>query len=1617
MQISPDHLDILNYETQLLAVLIAAPSIAEKHSRYLIPTFFSIAKRDDSEDDQGGKLRLSTRQRQQRTIAYLELLAHFVNPKASFRSEELHSLYLSLLSKGEPQIQGVALRCLMTYKSPNLLPYEKNLKTFLDDAKFRDALAHFAMGTDSQVINPQHRDEVINVSIRLLYGIITSRRGRSSTAQGLATRKQAVVTALSGCSQQELSTLIDLMLEPFHALGDPSAEVVIAGRQQLGYLSLLSDVLRFLGPQISQHWPRILRVTINLVANAQSTLTEERTTADEAGAEEEAEADDEIDPSKGTVPLRNIRTIGIKRLVQFLRTTVDFDFKPYLRDIFSTIISSRLEKLEIENTQAPSGILDLIAALAPKPDLASSLVDYDERTLPKVFACMIAIKVKPAVIARVFDIIEALLADDDPLTMDNVLKPHIHALLQTVIRLVESLEQSPNNALMSRLLGILSRLAAVVTDGQQAQQLAALLAVSLRQSNKQLSEKGKVDTLHTLQKLYSASPDFADPTSDFFVRNYDIISNLFQTLFLPSSRRALVAVLETFAQADATLQQSVYLVAQINAYSSRRLEEPDFEHRLNAFAQLNDTESSDLPKTVRAWTPLLRSALFFIQDPEELSIRTNASALLQRFISLVGHSETGTMVDTLLNVIMPGLRRVLRSKLELVRSEALQVISHAAKICTGVPMLAEMHPLLTEDDEANFFVNICHIQVHRRARALRRLREACGGGEISETTLSNVFLPIVEHIITGSTDVTDHHLVNEAISTIGILAGQMRWSRYYALIMRYIRLGSARSGQQKLYIRAVSSLIDGFHFSLFPTATTAPGDEVMNDKDDAPEDTSDAEENAPVLIAAVHGPSNERIAEIVLSRLLPALSNFVSQKGDTEYNIRIPLALPTIKLASALPSVSADVEILKTITTVSQILRSKDQDTRDIARDTICKIAVFLGPDWLVRVLKELQNALQRGPQKHVVAVVSHAILALATSNGNNTFSNLDDAVEDAVRIAAEVVWGESGKDVESEGFKTKMREVRGATSRGFDTLQLVARLISPSKIGTLLAPLGEVMHSSQAVKTMQYVDEALRRIAIGLNANTFIRPEDLLSLCYSLISGNSRYLAPKRKQPREAQAADNYKVQMKRDAKVEEDFYPLNAHKFVSFGLNLFSTAFRRGRFDFDNVDILARMGPLVNAIGDTLYSPTSSILLLGLKATAAITRCPLPQVDSALPIFISNIFKILKLNGGTAETEVAQTAFKTLAVILRDCNGAKISDDQLKYLLEVINPDLEEPDRQTAIFTMFRAIVGRRFVVPEVYNLMDRVSSIMVTSQSTHVQETCRGVLMQFLLDYPQGKARLRSQLTFLVRNLDYVFESGRLSVMELMSAVFIKFSDEIIEEYADLFFVALVAVLANDEAAKCRMMAGELIKQIFKRMDGTQQARTMRVLQSWVDARDEKEALASASLAVFALLADGLDATTGMLEEVIKVVMPVIEESALALGDAEQSDIPDAELKNDLAQNALSAAAKAIQADPNLAQKLTWSSVVQHLLFPHDRVRIFAASCLALLFTQESSALDLFGDDTLLDIARKACILIQGSKTVEGEEIHVAAELADQLVKVLLLLAEHWAVRATSREEAKY
>lgn len=1701
----PDaRLDLVNYRHQILKLLGEVASIVERNNARFVHIFFRDAgprnlagvllspldddddeeEEDDAEHDEADKekkaedpaaMNLGKKDRQAQLNAYLEVLGKLKNPKALSRSGELHQYLLSLCATAEVSVQKLALDAILTWKEEAVVPYAAKLKDLLEAGNFRDTLTTFTLSSDSNVVQPYHRPVLMPLVIRLLFGALLSRRGNRTSGAGQRARRGAVLGALADVGSEELVTLVDLMLAPFGDQARTPAETagkfefvtkapIAFTRRQVGYLTLLGEVVKQIGANLLPYWDRLISVALNLTYHAHQAVVQVHieSTATDSSA------------NVATKPLtartsraRLVRQAGYKRLCDFFgkpQAASVFQWTRYLPAMFIELISPRLEALKVESSQSPSALLELFHVWSAQTETIPLLGTYDPMVLPSVFAILAAPTVKPSAIGSVLDIAERVLAaahagsdamdissdvdysNGSKLSLvDLLVRPHASVFLNSVTPLIEQASSAVGPAaaamgrddLLRRQISLLAALSPFVTDPQDASHLVKLLSPMMRKSNFLVPERTKTELLAIFERLLSLIPEFQDKNSEMFQSMFAMLSGLFSLLRSAESRKTLSAAFNRCAEVDQELSRVAKWCTQLNALSKRRVEERDFDQLFAAFDSIN---AEDVVVNAKEWQPLVHNFLFLILDPEELSVRSNANASLIKFINQTaaecdsGADAEAELMQLFLQAVWPGLKKAIRNKSELVRRDVLAVMSSAAENLAKCEVMAELSGLLGAGDaEVNFFNNIHHIQLHRRTRAVKRLPEQAAKGGMKSRTISDILAPVLGHfLMPGCVETNDHNLITEVITSLGLLAGQLTWGPYNALLWQYLKLANKKGSSERVMVRTAMAILDNFHFGMEEETTLEEKED--EDEDDAEvanegEMRLDEEEAKAAAAAQREGKEAERvkILDAVTTRLLPRLMAYLEQKDETEASTRLPIAVGVVRVAQCLPAEQRQAQISKLLKTLANVFRAKAQDTRDLARETACKVMSTLGARYLPEFLREMRRSLMRGPQKAVLAFTVHSVLTHLMTSKDEPLTSLDQGAKEVIEIAVEDIFGATADDRESIGSKTTYREVKH--SKSMDTFEQVSRVVVPNRMAEVLQPLRDILQQTEIPKVVRQVEECLRRISSGIPANPQFDSNRFLSLCATLIRRDAVFLQPRKAETKAASRHKsatlyNYAVFLKRKdveegATAGKDHYSRNAHKFVAFGLEMLVTSLRRERFNFQDEEVLAKLNAMVNIVGEAAYANESSVLELSLRAIAQIVKVPVSRVDKALPVFIKQIFGIIH-QYGSPQSQIVQTAFRTLTAILRECKQASLSETHLSGLLKLIAPDLEEPAVQGTLFGLLRAIVSRRLVVSEVYDTMDKVAEMMVTNQSDSVRDLCRSTYLQFLLDYPQGKQRLRNQIGFLAKNMAYEHESGRLSVLEITDAILNKFGDELLQEYAEMLFVALAMVLANDSSSKCREKSASLIRTLLRAMTDAQQDKTALMVDAW-SRQEAKPELARVGVQIYGLLLEALpDRGAEWAEKALDVVTKVLVDCADDLESLENSDagefgLEGIELDWQLPYHSLQTLGRITSIiGPGDAKAVEANNAVRRLLlFPHKWVRISSSRILGGLYAlREPTAPNMVPMQqdpiaslpALVDAAKKSCLQMRSDKLDDT--------LALQVVKNLVWIGRSFALFPVDR-----
>ncbi|KAJ2804025.1 U3 snoRNP protein [Coemansia helicoidea] len=931
-----------------------------------------------------------------------------------------------------------------------------------------------------------------------------------------------------------------------------------------------------------------------------------------ADDESEADALSESGPARGDVErrkkvAREVRQVAMLCLVRmFTLATPEFRFGPYMQCIYEVVVDPRIDNLAAENTQSSSALLRLLKSWTLSPRYLAYLVDYNPLTFPMLLDILVAPKVQPAVVGLVLDILQVFLdyspaaavskhelsaaeADECAALVRRTLQANVSRILGHMRTCFASAALAPpaaasagsrgsssGSGLATRQIHILSRVAEYATaETQDAKALLGLLLPMLQRPNAAVPERTKDEVLKTMHRFIplvldpATSSLPADERRRLLASYLSAASACFSRLRLDSARATLSQILAQLAQADRALrapaggeatplETAAAIVEEINAYSAVRLDEPDHDRRLAAFARLNEELWSDGARLdASAWVPILHNLVYFAHDQEELSTRANAAFGLARFVTRTAQAfdsdpasnEARGLGGNMQAIVLPAVKRAVGSRHEVIQIEFLGVLRRAVRECgPHFDQLRDLAVLDDPDEEANFFYNILHIQTHRRVRAMVRFRNlvvraadkhakdmdvdeasstkarptdrkclqplnfASGqAGPVSAASIRTIIFPILENWAVAEGAQLNNDLANEAIQTIGALGAVLPWSQYHAAVRKYLGMIKRTPQLEKRLVRLVMALLDSFHFDLRRVQVDEAG-QLASAGDQAPPtgvaaqaapDADDDEDGAAPAAAVEEtgDAANERIHGAVIGYLLPELKKRIGNEDEDNMALRAPVAMSVIRILTALPKATMDAQLPGVLTTICNMLRARAQSARNTTRETLIRIIKFLGPAYFGFLVKELSASLSRGPQKHILSYTIYTMLRETVRAIE--VGDLDYTLEPIVEILVQDVFGQVGEDKDAEEWTTKSREAR--VHHAPDCFEMLAAVTRFENIRVLLAPLRDILRETDTPKRTRQVDEVLRRISLGLNRNRSYSPKAVLVFSHGIIK---QYLA-----------------------------------------------------------------------------------------------------------------------------------------------------------------------------------------------------------------------------------------------------------------------------------------------------------------------------------------------------------------------------------------------------------------------------------------------------------------------------------------------------------------------------
>ena len=1536
---------------QVLTLLSKIPMLAEKNSKDFVPYLFNDIESKNLFNEHLAELTSTSTWYETDKNLLLKILGTFKNIKNIFMSSDVYDKLMRLLGSRTVDVQKLALNALFCYKYPTVVKYRENLNSLLDDTLFKDEVTKFLSDNDSKVITDTEESEIIPYILRILYG-----RAQTPTTSGIKkSRKVAVLSVLPNLREEFIIKFFDLGSNGFgydyfyennYIIRD-SEVTALNLRRMTGFVNIVNMSLTYLGSNFPQAVGTVIKPLLYTIAMSYaSSVVNENNSGFEM---------------KLTT---NLRQHSLKCLNAIFQTLEDkYDWTNSVKEIYDIVLKPRLAQFANENLQQTSSLMKLIVFWAKDP-LYYKFLYYDDYAVINALMDTLSNEHAKETVVNIIldgcnDIISKPSTEDEYVDLVSIVAGScLQVLPQLYNRMV-------NVETMSKAVTLLLNMseAGYIQNNETRKYLLDALQLIIEKNFKNLKNN---DTIKLLKIISVLVTEYDCPWSDI-ERLYKNLAGLYLLFKERDLRLELNVIFSKFGQRFDNIQVVSELLSDFNSYSSRRMHEYDFPRMLSAFKRF--TESLYLEFTNLQWLPVLYNCLYFINDEEELALRTNASHCVKLYGDYLNkESASGENLEgvvTFKKIVLPLICSGLRKYTEDIQNEYISVVSYYVENVTFYPGFDDMKVLLFKgDEEANFFTNITHIQLHRRQRAVKRLREY--SSQLADNSVSHYLIPIIEHYVFTDED-KYRNIGNEALQTIGALSQRMSWKQYRALLRRYISFVKANGDKLKQSVLLINELSNSLKNTLI---SMKDNDVTMHNR----------------LCKLPKG--NEELVSYVKDDIYPTLTKILAIRDEETVIARIPLSEALVNFILGLDHDDIVNLLPGILTKICQILRSKASELRDAVRSNLAKITNNVGAKYLYFIIKELKSALQRGSQVHVLGYTVHYIIRSIFERLEH--GDLDESASLIVAVIMEDIFGSTGQEKESDNYHTKMIEVK--VNHSYDTGEVLSSNISLTSFDEILSPVKALLSEHINLKTQKKLEELLRRYALGINHNEVCKTHDILSVCYEIFeqSKDKEFIAGKNK--------------VKKVVDEKEEFFLVNlnakntmVHKESSlytnvmqkFSLDLLRTILSRNK-TLLNTKYLTGFIPLLK---ESLESENEDVLTSALRVLVILIKLDFTEESEGL--FKNCARKVLNLikDSPSTSNDLCQMGLKFLSSFIRH-KDIKLKDTALSYVLLRVLPDLNEPSKQGLAFNFLKALVSKHIMLPELYDIIGAVREIMVTNHSKDIRNVARTVYYQFLMEYDQSKGRLEKQFKFMVDNLQYPAPDGRQSVMELINLIITKSSPELLSKLSSSFFISLANVCFNDDNGKCREMAAVLLGRMLSVLDHTSLADVDKYIGTWLKQADNAT-FSNLGLRIYKIYLASLGVGTNA--ELDRLARSRIEN---VLSDTQIGS----DANWDLIYSALNLYATFIEKDPSKefknSSKELWEAIIACLLYPHTWVRQASGRLVNELVNHLDELDENFNEEEIQNIASRVLHQLAAPDISEG----LSSISIKTLIKITIIWSEN-------------
>uniref|UniRef100_A0A0D3EQL0 Uncharacterized protein n=1 Tax=Oryza barthii TaxID=65489 RepID=A0A0D3EQL0_9ORYZ len=1361
--------------TLLLQSLQKISDVAESRSRHLVPLFLTFMGYDNSNiTSVDSYISNKCKGKQWKTILkeWLNVLRLMRNARSLYQSKILQEVLTKrVLDESDPDIQSKALDCLLNWKDEFLTPYSKSLKNLIDSKTLREELTTWAVSYDSLSIQKDHRSSVVPLVIRVL-------TPKLKKFKLLGSRKSLIPGNLR---LEIFGSRSDNLLGNISDIVEASTEICLENltwKKANGFLHLVEEIFGTFGmAHISPVLDVLLLIVVRLLESCMRNLRSMN--EEDYPSKQSNHPDDEC-----SMTLEAGNSMSLKEHSKDLPSAdhnkyESNDFGEKFWNIFFTSVKPLIDcfRQEASSSEKPSSLFSCFMAMSQSPKLASLLGAHN--LVPAIFSILTVKKASGSITSYALEFIENLIKLDTDLeqhgdhSLKKILVPHMDVLLHSLNDFVSyrrELHRKSGTWLGQRELRLFKLLMKYITDPSSAEHVLDLILPFF--SKKDLNPDECLEALRVVGGI------LANLRCGVSAKILNALNPLLATAGL-ELRLCICDIYVGLSFHEPSVSTLAMLVRDLNAVSTSELGEVDYDTRIKAYDTIQPQSFLDMREE---HVGAILSHCVYDMSSEELIFRQSASRALQSFLDFsasIMNNESKHCIETENN-----------SNGIWTKGSIHQILEKTYLHNMGVAMSKDIS-IQKEDLEEDFFHNITHLQAGKRSKALSLFKQRIKDTEFSEDVTMKVFVPLFFNMIFDVKAGKGEQVRDVCLDTLSSIAAKVQWEHYRTILMRCFRELSLKPDKQKIILRLICAVLDSFHF-MKPAHDVSRNSDAMNE---------DSDSSLTFSSTIVSSEKQHYLQKIVFPQVQKLL-------GADPEKVNVSINLVALKILKLLPVDYFESQLSSIIHRICNFLKNRLESIRDEARSALAASLKELGIGYLQFVVKILRAILKRGYELHVLGYTLHYLLSKTITSDMN--GRLNYCLEDLLAVVESDILGDVAEQKEVEKIASKMKETKKRMS--LETLKLISQCVTfKTHSLKLISPISSHLQKHLTPKLKTKLEMMLHNIALGIECNPSTETFDLFVFVYGLIKDT---ITAGESQCKENAGSGHGQENTRRNKLLGlHDSGLQNSYIITKFAVALLRNRLKSIKLHKNDEELLSKLDPFVKLLAECLSSKHESVLSISFRCLALLIKLPLPSLKDNANL-IKNVLMDIAQRAGHSNGHLVTSCLKLLADLLRGFR-ISLSDDQLQIIVHFpIFVDLQTNPSPVAL-SLLKAIVKRKLVSPEIYDIVVRIGELMVTTQTESIRQQCIQILLQFFLNYPLSEKRLQQHIDFFLTNLSYEHPSGREAVLEMLHDILTRFPQRIVDDQGQTFFLHLVVALSNEQHQNVSSMILRAIQKLLGRI----------------------------------------------------------------------------------------------------------------------------------------------------------------------------------------------------------